>query len=179
MRLLSLIAAEDPTQTHHWLLPETAEIIYGGLAFLIVATGLWKFALPEMKKALAARSAKIGDQLQNAADTRAAAEAEASSIRQAIGDIAGERSRLLAEAESQAAAILTEGRDRIAAEVADLEAKAEADIAASRSRSSDELRAEIAQLATVAANSAVTASLTPGIHQDLIEGFINGVGATR
>ncbi|MEY4165026.1 MAG: hypothetical protein RL419_868, partial [Actinomycetota bacterium] len=25
--LMSLLAAEDPTQTHHWLLPETAEII--------------------------------------------------------------------------------------------------------------------------------------------------------
>jgi F-type H+-transporting ATPase subunit b len=179
MRLLSLIAAEDPTQTHHWLLPETAEIIYGGLAFLIVATGLWKFALPEMKKALAARSAKIGDQLKNAADTRAAAEAEATSIRQAIGDISGERARLLAEADSQAAAILAEGRARVSAEIADLEAKADADIAASRSRSSDELRAEIAQLAAVAANSAVSASLTPGTQQDLIEGFINGVGAAR
>lgn len=179
MRLLSLIAAEDPTQTHHWLLPETAEIIYGGLAFVIVATGLWKFALPEMKKALAARSAKIGEQLKNAADTRAAAEAEATDIRKAIGDISGERARLLAEADSQAASILAEGRARIAAEVADLEAKADADIAASRSRSGDELRAEIAQLAAVAANSAVAASLTPGTQQDLIEGFINGVGAAR
>jgi hypothetical protein len=24
-KFVSLIAAEDPTQTHHWLLPETAE----------------------------------------------------------------------------------------------------------------------------------------------------------
>ena len=179
MRLLSLIAAEDPTQTHHWLLPETAEIIYGGLAFVIVASGLWKFALPEIKKALAARSAKIDEQLTNAANTRAAAEAEATGIRQAIGDIASERARILAEADSQAAAILTEGRARIAAEVADLEAKADADIAASRSRSGDELRAEIAQWAAAAASSADAASLTPGTQQDLIEGFINGVGAAR
>jgi F-type H+-transporting ATPase subunit b len=179
MRLLSLIAAEDPTQTHHWLLPETAEIIDGGLAFVIVAAGLWKFALPEFKKALAARSAKIGEQLQNAADTRAAAETEASNIRKAIGDISGERARLLAEADAQASAILSEGRARIAAEITDLEAKADADIAASRSRSGDELRAEIAQLASVAANSAVSASLNSSTQQDLIEGFINSVGATR
>ena len=85
----------------------------------------------------------------------------------------------MAEADNQAASILAEGRARIAAEVADLEAKADADIAASRSRSGDELRAEIAQLAAAAANSAVAASLTPGTQQDLIEGFINGVGAAR
>ena len=37
----ALIAAEDPTQTHHWLLPETAEIIYGGLASVVVFCGLF------------------------------------------------------------------------------------------------------------------------------------------
>ena len=36
MRFLHLLAAEDPSQTHHWLLPETAEIIYGGIASLII-----------------------------------------------------------------------------------------------------------------------------------------------
>ena len=68
---------------------------------------------------------------------------------------------------------------RIAAEITDLEAKAVDDIAASRSRSGDELRAEIAHLASVAANSAVSASLNSSTQQDLIEGFINSVGATR
>ena len=40
MRIISLIAAEDPTMTHHWLLPETAEIIYGGIASLIIFAGI-------------------------------------------------------------------------------------------------------------------------------------------
>ena len=39
MRFLHLLAAEDPSQTHHWLLPETAEIIYGGIAALIIWWG--------------------------------------------------------------------------------------------------------------------------------------------
>jgi len=178
MNFLNLLAA-DPAETHHWLLPETAEIIYGGIAALIIFAALYKFALPAAKKGLAARTERIQKELDNAASTRASAEAEASNIRKAVGDIAAERARLLAEADQQATQILTEGRARIAAEVADLESKAEADIAASRSRSSDELRAQIAQIASVAAQNAVTATLNDGTKQELIEGFISSVGGAR
>lgn len=179
MRLLHLIAAEDPTQTHHWMWPEKAEIIYGGIASILIFTALFKFAAPAAKKALAARTERIQKELDNAASTRSAAEAEASNIRRAIGDISGERARLMAEADQQAAALLSEGRARIVAEVADLEARADADIAAARSRSGDELRAQIAQIATAATQSAVSASLSDSTQQELIESFINSVGGTR
>ena len=33
--VIALLASEDPNVTHHWLLPETGEIIYGGLASVI------------------------------------------------------------------------------------------------------------------------------------------------
>ena len=36
--------AEGHVTTHHWLLPETAEIIYGGIASLLIFWLLWKFA---------------------------------------------------------------------------------------------------------------------------------------
>lgn len=179
MSLFALIAAEDPSQTHHWLLPETAEVIYGGIASMLIFAALYKFALPAAKKAMADRTDRIQKELDNAANTRAAAETEAANIRNAVGDIASERARLLAEADQQAATLLSEGRARISAEVADLEAKADADVAASRSRSSDELRAQIAQIASVAAQNAVAATLNDGTQQELIEGFISSVGGAR
>lgn len=179
MSLFALIAAEDPSQTHHWLLPETAEIIYGGIASMLIFAALYKFALPAAKKAMADRTDRIQKELDNAANTRTAAETEAANIRKAVGDIASERARLLAEADQQAATLLSEGRARISAEVADLEAKADADVAASRSRSSDELRAQIAQIASVAAQNAVAATLNDGTQQELIEGFISSVGGAR
>lgn len=46
MSLISLIATPDPTQTHSWILPETSEIIYGGISSTIVFALLYKFALP-------------------------------------------------------------------------------------------------------------------------------------
>jgi len=176
---LALIAVPDPSQTHHWLFPETAEIIYGGISSILVFAGLYKFGWPVAKKGLAARTERIQKELDNAKSTLGGAEAEAASIRKAIGDIASERDRLLAEADTQAAALLYEGRQRVTVEVSELEVRGDADIAASRSRSSDELRASIAQLASGASQLAVVASLNAATQQELIEDFINSVGASR
>lgn len=178
-----LIASEEggaPTyETHSWLLPETAEIIYGGLASVLVIGALIKFAGPMIKKSLAARTERIQNELEGARATKGAAEAEATRIRTALGDINGERSRLLAEADAQAAAVLADGRARVAAEMADTEAKALADIAAASGRVQDELRAEIKRLSAIAIESVVTQSMDDKARQDLIEGFISKVGASR
>jgi len=99
--VISLLAAEDPTQTHSWILPETAEIIYGGLATVIVVSALAKFAGPMIKKSFSARTEKIQKELDDAAAAKVTAESDAQNIRKALGDVAGERARILAEADTQ------------------------------------------------------------------------------
>jgi F-type H+-transporting ATPase subunit b len=164
--------------SHHWLLPETAEIIYGGLAsVIIIGLLVWK-AGPLAKKAFAERTAKIQGELDDSARARSDAEAEAARIRQALGDIEGERRKALADADAQAEALLTDGRARLVAEVADLEAKAESDIGAAGSRVSDELRGEISRLASAAADQVVANSLDDATQQRLIEDYIARVGAS-
>ena len=160
------------------ILPETPEIIWGGLASLIIFVVLFKFGWPLMKKALDARTAKIQGELDGAAGDRAAAASEASQIRQAKGDIAAERARILAESEAQAASVLEDGRARLAQELVELETKAVADIGAAQGRVSDELRAEISRLSTAAVDHVVTGSLDDATHQELIESFIARVGAS-
>jgi F-type H+-transporting ATPase subunit b len=178
-RVLALLASEDPTVTHHWLFPETAEIIYGGLSSLIVFGLLYKFAGPAAKKALAGRTERIQKELDGAAQARSKSESDASDIRTALGDVEAERTRLLAEADTQAAALIVDGRSRIAHEVADMETKAVADLVAARGRGADELRAEIALLASLATPAVVQATLTDQTKQELIEAFISSVGASR
>ena len=145
---------------------------------MIVFFLLWKFAGPTVKKGMAARTAKIQAELDAGEADRVAADAEAAQIRQAKGDIAAERARLLADADTQAAALLEDGRARLEQEVAELEARAAADLAAAAARSGDELRAEIARLSSAAVDHVVTGSLDEATHQALIEGFIAGVGAS-
>ena len=168
---------EDITQTHSAFLPEGYELLFGVPASLLVFFLLWKFAGPSIKKAMAARTAKIQAELDAGEADRVAAEAEAGQIRQAMGDIAGERARLLAEADAQAAALLEDGRARLTQEIAELETRAEADLAAASGRLSDELRAEIARLSSAAVELVVTGSLDEATHQALIESFIAEVGA--
>jgi len=177
--VISLLASEDPTQTHSWLLPENAEIIYGGLSTIIVVGALVKFAGPMVKKSFAARTEKIQKELDDAAAAKVTAEGDAQNIRKALGDVAGERGRILAEADAQASAVLAEGRTRMTTEIAELEAKAEAEISAARGRGTDELRNEISVLASRATPIVVAATMNEQIHKDLVENFISKVGAGR
>ena len=141
--------------SHHWLLPERAEIIYGGLAsVIIIGLLVWK-AGPLAKKAFNDRTAKVQAELDDSA-----------------------QAKVDAEADTQAEALVADGRARLVAEVADLEAKADADIRAAGSRVSDELRSEISRLASVAADRVVADSLDDATQQRLIEDYIARVGAS-
>ena len=180
-----LVASEDVTidsngqiVTHSPIWPEQAELIYGTIASLIIFFLLWKFAGPQIAKAMRTRTAKVQKELDDSAADKASATAEAAQIRQAKGDIAAERQRIMADAEAQATAVLDDGRARIETEVADLEAKSAADIAAARNRVGDELRAEIARLSVAAVDQVVTGTLDDATQQRLIEDFISRVGAT-
>ena len=126
-----------------------------------------------------ARTERIQKELDDAANAKVKAASDASAIRSALGDIASERAKILAEADAQAAAVLSEGRARIAKEVADLEAKADADLAAAQGRTNDELRAEISLLAAKATPIVIAKTLTDQTKNELVESFIANVGAAR
>src|SRR5262245_8593875 len=179
MSVLFMLAAEDPSQTPHWVWPEKYEMIWGiPASILIFSLLIWK-AGPLIKKGFNDRTARVQSQLDEAANDLSSAEAEAADIRRALGDVEAERARMLADADEQGEALLRDGRARLDAEVAELQAKADADIAALASRSVDELRSEIARLSAAAAEHVVNGQLTDEVHRDLIESFIQKVGATQ
>ena len=152
------------------------EVVIGGLATLIVFALLYKMAWPAISQGMKDRTARIQADLDSSAAARKQAEADAAEIRASLGDIDGERTRLFAEADEQAAAVLTEGRARLDSEVAELEAKAEGDIAAAAGRGADDLRIDIARFSSQAIEQSVTSTLDDAAQQDLIEAFITRVG---
>jgi F-type H+-transporting ATPase subunit b len=188
MRLFNAIliaAAEEPHRddngqivTHHWLFPEQAEIIYGTLASLIIFYLLYKYAGPPVRKGLADRTARIQAELDASAAAVTDADAEAAEIRRAKGDIDEERERLLAAADAEAEALLADGRGRLETELAELEARAAADLVAAAGRSGDELRSEMVRIAGASMEQAVAETLDDATQQDLIESFIQRVGAS-
>lgn len=160
------------------LLPPLKEIWIGGAASLIVFAALWKFAMPAIRKAMSGRTARIQGDLDSAAAATTEAEQSASEIRAALGDIDGERQRLFAEAEQQAESILNDGRARLDAEIAELHTRADTDITSAAMRGGDELRAEIGRHAAVSIDTVVADTLDDAAQQELIESFIQRVGAT-
>lgn len=177
--IATLIAAGDPSQSPHWFFPKQFELIYGGLASVIIFSALYKFAGPIAKKSLTDRTDKIQNEIDSARNAKVSADQEAVQIRTALGDVEKERARILAEADQQATALLSEGRGRIEAEMKDLEAKATADIATASSRVGDELRADIVRLSAIATDLVVRSALDDRAQQSLIEEFISKVGAQR
>lgn len=177
-----LIAAGEPggtIESHHAWWPEWYEIVFGGFASLLIFAALWKFALPQIKKGLVARSEKIQAALDGSANALTEAKAAATQIRANKGDLQAERARILAEADQTAERVRTEGTRRIAAEIAEVEAKASADIAAAQGRAQAELQADVASIASAATEQVVVGSLDAATQQRLIEDFISKVGASR
>jgi F-type H+-transporting ATPase subunit b len=166
------VTAADP------ILPPIKEIWIGGAASLIVFVAIWKFAGPSMVKAMRDRTARIQGELDGAAVAKVDADRQATEIRAALGDIDGERQRLFTEADAQAEAILADGRVRLDQEIAELHTRADADIATASSRSGDELRSEIGRHSTASIERVVVQTLDDAAQQDLIESFIQRVGAT-
>ena len=63
---MNLIAAGgdiDPAQSVNWLLPPLSELIYGGIASIIIFALIYKFGGPAAKKGMADRTAKIQAEL--------------------------------------------------------------------------------------------------------------------
>lgn len=186
MSLLATAAGEGPHRddngqivTHSWIWPEQAELIYGTTASLLIFGLLWKFAGPAIKQGFTARTARIQGELDASATALADAEAEATEIRRARGDIDAERQRLFADADVQAEAVLADGRSRLESEVADLDARADAEIQSASGRVSDELRGEITRIASAATERVLSdGGIGDSTQQDLIESFISRVGAS-
>jgi len=153
------------------------EVIIGGLATLIVFAMLYKLAWPAISKGMKDRTGRIQGELDTSAASRTQAEADAAGIRTSLGDVDGERSRLFADADAQAATLLEDGRLRLTKEIEELEAKAAADIAAAEGRGADDLRVDIARFSSQAIESSVNASLDDATQQELIESFISRVGS--
>ena len=70
-----IIAAEETEGGVSLLLPATAELIAGIIAFGIVFFFFWRWAVPAINKSLEERQRAIGGQLQEAEKTKAEADA--------------------------------------------------------------------------------------------------------
>jgi F-type H+-transporting ATPase subunit b len=167
---------EDCNKAKSLVTPALPEIIWGGLAFLIVLAVLMKFAFPALKKGLKDREEKIRDDLESASQAREEAEAEAAQYRAQIGDARSEANVIIEDARADAERIRREVVGRAEAEAAEVRERAQEDIRLAQERAMSDLRAQVADLSIGLAERVVERNLDRDTQMALVESYISSVG---
>ncbi len=169
----TIIAVASKKPSPNPLMPETSEIVWGGIAFLLVLAFLAKFALPAAKKAMDARTAKIAGDLKAADDAKVTAEAEAAKYRASIGDAKGEGAQIVEAARTQAETVRKDILARAEAEAAEIRTKAAADADAQGDRVKLELQSHVRGLSIDLAEKVVGKNLDRATNEALVDQYIS------
>ena len=172
-------AIDDCQEAPNPLLPETNEIIWGAIGFIVVFLFIAKYGLPQMRQAMNNRTEKIRGDLQAAEDQRSEADSLLTEYRAQLNDAKSEAGRIIEEARQTADQIKRDQEARLQSELAELRTRAIADIDAAKAQAMNELRDEVAQLAIGAAETVVQRNLDPATQTQLVEDYINHVAAQR
>ena len=175
---LAVTAAEE-VKAKNPILPETKEIFWGGLAFIIVFTLLaWK-AWPAIKKALKDREDKIRGDLEHAESVRNQAETELADYQRQLADARNEAGRIIEEARQSAEQVRKDLIARAEVDAAEIRAKASDDIRAASERAMADIQGKVSDLSIELAERIVQQNLDRATQIQLIENYINEVGGTR
>jgi len=173
--LINLLAAEAPNEW--WLPGDKNEVIWGTLAFLIVAVLLVKFGREPVRKYFANKTAAVEEQLGAAEQARIDAEAERDRIKAALADSDAEAARIIEDARQSADRLRSDIEARTVTEIAQLRERAEADLATTRTQATADLTGEVSRLALGATEQVVGSSLDDSAQQRLIDDYIRQVGS--
>jgi F-type H+-transporting ATPase subunit b len=176
MLQLALLAAEAAEEKNP-ILPDIAELVFGGLAFLIVFVALWKFAFPALNKMLDERAAKIQGEMEKAEATRGEADTLLADYRAQLAGAREESNRIIEEARKTADQLRRDVQTKAEKEAADTVARAQEEIRAERDRALQELRGQVGEIAVELAGRVVGKSLDKSTHDQLIDEYIDQVSS--
>ncbi len=172
-------SVDDCQAAPNQLLPETNEIIWGAIGFLVVFFFVWKMGLPAIKQGMEARTERIRSDLDSAEKQRTEADTLLAEYRAQLNDAKTESARIIEEARQSADHLRRDQETRLQTDLSDLRNKAAADIDAAKVQAISDLRGEVAQLAVGAAEVVVGKNLDQATQVQLIEDYINQVANQR
>jgi F-type H+-transporting ATPase subunit b len=159
--------------------PATPELIWGGIAFAIVAFALMKFAFPSIKKALAAREEKIRGDLEGAERARREAEEEKVRYEAQLGDARAEANRIVEEAREAAEQVRRDLVARAESDAADIRARAQEDARLAADRAMSDLQQRVGEMSIELAERIVERNLDRDTQMALVDSYIASVGNSR
>jgi F-type H+-transporting ATPase subunit b len=169
LQSITLLAAEEGGIE---LFPETPELIWGLVAFLLLLAAMMKFVFPRLNETLEERAAAIQGKVEEADAKLQEAEASKRDYEASIADARGEADGILEEARTAAEALREEARNRAEAEATQIIERAQASVAAERDRVLQELRGQVGSLSVELASKIVERELDESTHTDLVDEYI-------
>jgi F-type H+-transporting ATPase subunit b len=150
------------------LIPHTAELIVGFIAFTLLFLVLRKAVVPMFEKAYASRTEAIQGGIEKAERAQKEAEAALASYTAQLAEARAEAATIREESRVQGAAIMDDLRAKAQEEAARITAAAHASIEAERAAALVSLRQEIGTLATELAAKIVGEALEDQVRQSRV-----------
>jgi F-type H+-transporting ATPase subunit b len=154
------------------LLPATAELIAGIIAFAVVFFFMWKWAWPAINRSLENRQQAISGQLGEAEAAKVEAQSLLDDYRSQLAEAKGEANRIVDEARARAETVRSDLVTKAETEAGQIVAKAREDAANEKARALQEARREVADLSIDLAEKVVGENLDREAQHGLIERYL-------
>ncbi len=172
---LLFVAADDGIQ----LWPDTSELIWGLVAFLLLMLIMAKFVFPRANAMLDERRTAIQGRMEEAEAKLNEAEEARRGYEQSIADARGEANRIVEEAKTAAEQVRADIVAKAESEAAAIVERARADVAAERDRVVQELRGQVSAMSVELASRIVGRELDSSTHEGLVDEYIQRLSSTN
>ena len=162
------------------LIPHTAELIVGFIAFSLLFLVLRSKVVPLFEKAFAERTQAIQGGMEKAERAQVEAERALAQYTAQLNEARGEAQKIREDARVQGAAIIEDLRSKAAEEAARITAAATAAIQSERQQAMTALRNEVGALATDLASKIVGEALDDQVRQSrIVDRFITDLEKSK
>lgn len=176
MRFLNLAAEEKINP----LIPHTAELVVGAIAFTLLFLTLRKFVTPMFEKAFTERTNAIQGGIERAENAQLEAQRALAQYTEQLAKAQAEAQVLREDARVQGTAIIEDLRTKAQEEAARITATAHASIEAERQQAITSLRTEVGALAVELASKIVGESLDDAARQSrVVDRFLDDLETTN
>jgi len=158
------------------ILPETNEIVWGGLAFVVLLLVMWKYALPPVRNMMKQREDRIRDDLERAEHARTEAEGELTNYRRQVADARSEAARIIEEARQSADEVKRQIQAQAETDAAEIRSRAQEDIRLATDRAQADLQGRVTDLSIELAEKIVERNLDRDTQLAPVESYIGQVG---
>ena len=170
-------AAEESTNP---LIPHTAELVVGAVAFLLLFLVLRSKVVPMFEKAFAARTEAIQGGIERAEKAQLEAQRALASYNEQLSKAREESSSMREEARAQGVAIIEDMRAKAQEEAARITASAHASIETERQQAITSLRNEVGSMAIELASKIVGEALDDQARQSrIVDRFLDDLESSK